>query len=302
MTVMLAGTSKRRSNAVEARQAITTGIAASAIAHLSILMLVLFLAEVHPFGSVTAEAIAVDIVSPEEVVEAPKQPDTPPTPEVPPKSEIQIPNITDLPTEAKSASAAESAASASPPPAAAPQATARPQKQAAPQPSRSDRQQAAAQPQPQPQPQPQTQQPTSLIPAAIPQAPDVSVKYHVLLGLPPAEPSNGFDAPASAKAEIASNLAEEFRRHLRTCSKLPASIAPSDKVRIVLRVFMTLNGKLSAEPALIEASASTKGPALMQSAIDALRACQPYAMLPSDRYGEWKVLDLSFTPRDFAGG
>jgi hypothetical protein len=23
--------------------------------------------------------------------------------------------------------------------------------------------------------------------------------------------------------------------------------------------------------------------------------------LPADRYGEWKVLDLSFTPRDFAG-
>ena len=30
-------------------------------------------------------------------------------------------------------------------------------------------------------------------------------------------------------------------------------------------------------------------------------ACQPYAMLPADRYGEWKVLDLSFTPQDFAG-
>jgi hypothetical protein len=23
-------------------------------------------------------------------------------------------------------------------------------------------------------------------------------------------------------------------------------------------------------------------------------------MLPVDRYGEWKVLDLSFTPRDFS--
>ena len=38
----------------------------------------------------------------------------------------------------------------------------------------------------------------------------------------------------------------------------------------------------------------------MQSAISALQACQPYAMLPADRYGEWKVLDLSFTPKDFA--
>ena len=64
---------------------------------------------------------------------------------------------------------------------------------------------------------------------------------------------------------------------------------------------MTLEGKLAAQPILIEASASAKGPALMQSAIAALEACQPYAMLPADRYGEWKVLDLSFTPQDFVG-
>ena len=101
---------------------------------------------------------------------------------------------------------------------------------------------------------------------------------------------------------MASNLVTEFRRHLKTCSKLPESIAPSDKIKIKLRVFMTPEGKLAAEPVLIEASASAKGPALMQSAIGALQACQPYAMLPADRYGEWKVLDLSFTPQDFTGG
>jgi hypothetical protein len=64
---------------------------------------------------------------------------------------------------------------------------------------------------------------------------------------------------------------------------------------------MTPEGKLAASPILIEASASAKGPALMQGAVTALQACQPYAMLPVDRYGEWKVLDLSFTPQDFSG-
>jgi hypothetical protein len=120
-----------------------------------------------------------------------------------------------------------------------------------------------------------------------------------MLGLPPDTPGDGFDAAASAKADIASSLVAEFRRHLKTCSKLPETIAPSDKIKIKLRVLMTPQGKLAAEPVLIEASASTKGPALMQSAISALEACQPYAMLPADRYGEWKQLDLSFTPQDF---
>ncbi len=82
---------------------------------------------------------------------------------------------------------------------------------------------------------------------------------------------------------------------------LPKEIEASDKVAIKLRVQMTPDGRLAADPLLIEASASMKGPLLMQSAISALQACQPYGMLPADKYDEWKVLDLSFTPQDFGG-
>jgi hypothetical protein len=130
-----------------------------------------------------------------------------------------------------------------------------------------------------------------------------------MLGLPPdlpavshgAKPGDDFDAPASKTADIDSSLVTEFRRHLRTCSKLPPSITAADRISIKLRVVMTPGGKLAADPILIEASASAKGPLLMQGAMDALKACQPYPMLPAERYGEWKVLDLSFTPQDFAG-
>jgi len=112
--------------------------------------------------------------------------------------------------------------------------------------------------------------------------------------------SDSGDATASSKADVSSSAIAQFRRHLKTCSKLPASIAASDKVMIKLRVLMTPEGRLAANPILMEASASAKGPLLMQSAIAALNSCQPYAMLPSDRYGEWKVIDLSFTPEDFS--
>jgi hypothetical protein len=271
------------------QQIIRTGITASAIAHLSVLMLVLFFSEVHRFGSVTAEPITVDLVPSEEVAQAPNKPEPAPEPKAQPSDAVDL--------------SSKSAASSSPAPAAPPAAApARPQKQAAASPP-PNRQQASAQPQSQPPA-------TSPTPAFTPPEPDLSIKYHVMLGLPPelpVEPPKGksgddFDAPASKTADIASSLVTEFRRHLKTCSKLPGSIAPADKIRITLRAFLTPAGKLAAEPILIEASASEKGPALMQSAISALEACQPYAMLPADRYGEWKVLDLSFTPQDFAGG
>jgi hypothetical protein len=269
---------------VEPSRFVRSGIAASALGHLSILTLVLVFAEVHPFGSVTAEPIAVDIVMSTQVEE--KKPEPPEPPKAQPSDAFDL--------------SSKSAPPSSPPPDAPPPAAALPQQQAT----------LAAPRSPQPAPA-QSQPPsTSPVPAYKPPEPDLSIKYHVMLGLPqdlsPAAPQvrsgdGGGDA-ASKAADIASSLVAEFRRHLKTCLKLPGSIAPSDKLRIVLRAFMTLEGKLATEPVLIEASASPKGPALMQSAIGALQSCQPYAMLPQDRYGEWKVLDLSFTPQDFAGG
>jgi hypothetical protein len=263
------------------RLVIRTGITASAIAHLSALMLVLLYTEVHPFGSVTAEQITVDIVTPAEA--------TPP-----PKIEEPPQQLAAKPSDAFDLSSKSAAPSA--PPAAPPQQ----QQQAALPAPATPAQPAGA------RPQPPAASPT---PAYTPPQPDLSIKYHVMLGLPPElpmEPPKGkpgydFDAPASKTADIESNLVAKFRRHLRTCSKLPGSITPSETLKITLRVLMTPDGKLAADPILIEASASAKGPALMQSAIAALEACQPYAMLPADRYGEWKTLDLSFTPQDFSG-
>jgi hypothetical protein len=257
----------------------------------SLLTLVLLFSEVHPFGAVTAEQIPVEIVTPQELAEKQAPPDEPPAesqPEPAPQPDFSL--------------LEKPAAASAPPPAAPPAPAARPQKQAALATPRGALPPPAAQPPSQP-----------AAPAYKPPEPDVSIKYQVLLGLPPdlspppSAPARGrnngednFDAPATEAADIASTLVAEFRRHLKTCSKLPASLSGADDVKVKLRVLMTPEGRLAAEPILIEASASMKGPLLMQGAIRALQACQPYAMLPADRYGEWKVLDLSFTPQDFS--
>jgi outer membrane biosynthesis protein TonB len=288
---------------MELRQFIRTDIAASAVAHLSVLALVFLFAEVHPFGVVTAEPIAVDLVTPDEVPA--REPDPPPPP-------AQTPSLDAL-SQAKSEAA--NAPQPSKPPGQQP-ANPPPQQQAAPSPPRSNRKEIAAvqlQPQPpSPAPSPPPAQAAAPAPAYTPPEPDLTLKYHVMLGLPEdlrlsAKPAgsgdksgDGIDATASTAADVASGVVAEFRRHLKTCSKLPASVGPSDPVIIKLRVLMTPDGRLARDPILIEASASAKGPLLMRSAISALQACQPYAMLPVDRYGEWKVLDLSFSPRDFS--
>src|SRR5258707_11367810 len=93
------------------RLIIRTGIAASAIAHLSAFMLVLLYTEVHPFGSVTAEQITVDIVTPAEAMPPP------PMKEEPPQQPAAKPaDAFDLPSK----SAAPSAPPPAPPQAALP--------------------------------------------------------------------------------------------------------------------------------------------------------------------------------------
>jgi len=283
------------------RRIIPSDITASAIAHLSLLGLLLLFSDVRPFGAVATESIPVEIVAPQDIPEK-ADTETKPEPVAPP---TPLPDFTALDKPATPAAPAPSAQQPPPPAAALPQP--KPQKQAA---------VAAAKPAPQPAtPQPATPQPAAAAaPAYQAPEPDLTLKYNVLLGLPPAmsaspppkSPSGeksgyNFDAPAIQNADVASSVVAAFRQHLRTCSKLAAGLKSSDEVKVKLRVFMSQDGKLAAEPVLIEASASMKGPLLMQSAIKALQACQPYAMLPLERYGEWKVLDLSFTPLDFSG-
>jgi hypothetical protein len=133
-------------------------------------------------------------------------------------------------------------------------------------------------------------------------APDITSKFGMMFTLPDAGAAGDFDAKATAKANISREDAAALRAHLKTCSILPRSVSPSDNVSVVLRVAFRRDGMLAAEPLLIEASASEKGPALMKGAMDALEKCQPYAMLPPDRYDQWRMLDLSFAPKDFKGG
>ena len=270
------------------RRIIRTDIAASAVVHLTLVALIVLISEVHPFQAPPSDTVAVDIVTPEELKE--KEPT--------PSPQLSLPEL------AAKDKAEAPAPLPPPPPQPAQQPSPKPTPQASPRPQPSPtKREANAQAQPQPQPAPQA-------PGYKQPEPDVTLKYGVMLGLPAELPplprdatkeNDSGGATTTEAAKLPANVIAEFRRHLRACAKLPDAVAPSDNVHIRMRAFMTTDGQLATVPALIEASASpAKGLALMQAAKAALQACQPYTMLPADQYEEWKVLDLTFTPRDFA--
>jgi hypothetical protein len=195
-----------------------SGMAVSIAVHLTVLTVGLGYAGVRPFETAAVEAIAVDLVTPAEVKQATQE--TPPKP-IPP---LEIP---DLSTTEQPAVAARPAAPRPPPQQSAQQAMPSTASATA----TKDAKPAAIAP-----------QPAAASPAAAPQTtvswqppePDLSVKYQVNLGLP-ARPGGDFDTAAFSAAKVSTDDVAKFREHLKTCSVLPGSVAPTDKVTIRLR-------------------------------------------------------------------
>lgn len=279
-----------------------TGTAISVIAHVVALTVWLVLAGVQPFEPTNAEAITVDIVTPDQAPPLPKEPD--------PK--YDFPTLADKDKQQpadKAAEPSEPAAQPAPPPPAPDTAakTKAEQKQASLQQKPAEQTKPAEQQKPTEQQKPAQQQQAPPQSAQQPQGqpaipaaqPDITSQFGMMFTLPDPGATGDFDAKSTVSANIKAEVVAALRAHLKTCSILPKSVSPSDNVRIVLRVALTPDGRLAQEPLLIEASASAKGPLLMRSAMDALDKCQPYAMLPPDRYNEWRMLDLSFAPKDF---
>jgi hypothetical protein len=280
------------------------GLIISAVAHGTAVLLAVLFTSASPFDSVATEAIAVDIISPGEVPSdqpqaAPEEPPEPPK-QSPPELNFDF-NLAMTPLPPPSTPPPPSAgATPVQPPAKTPQGARRPASAAA-----SPRGAATPPATPQPAPAP----PVLAQPPAAPdikEGPDRATSVADLFGMPLALPDGrlggGFDAPATETARIDRSSVEAFRAHMRTCAALPAGVSTGDKISLVVRVKLNANGTLAGRPILIEGTASPKGPVLLQSLLNWLTKCQPYNMLPADKYQEWKSLDMRFTPEDLGRG
>ncbi len=259
-----------------------SGFAISCIGHMAILAMGLIFIGANPFDSAPVGAITVDIVSPDEV-EGFGKPGAAPVgaPETGPSFEPVAPALPPQPT---------------------PPST----RQATPPADLLTTRQALAPTQTAPSPPtfiPWPQPPAETLSPAQPHGPNAADMFGMPLTMPDGSLGGSFDTPAIDKANIASDDITAFHNHLKTCSTLPAGLNTTDDVKAVLRIYLKPDGTLAAPPQPIRIEGVSRGGgALYQSAVTALRKCQPYNMLPPDKYNEWKVFDLSFTPQNFGGG
>jgi hypothetical protein len=111
----------------------------------------------------------------------------------------------------------------------------------------------------------------------------------------------GFEAPAIDAPTAAHDFTLAFRERVSACSALPASIGFGDKIAVSLHVSFNPDGTLASPPKSNGTIGSQKERELLQSAVSALEKCQPYTMLPADKYKAWKTLDLIVGPMSFPG-
>jgi hypothetical protein len=175
------------------------------------------------------------------------------------------------------------------PPATAPKAT----EQKPPQPQQPPTEQQP--PPPQSATQPPVPDPEPMGPREMP--PDMN-RLAEMLGLPIGEaaPSGTADARMSKFTEGV----REFKAQVKKCLTLPPGVAPNQRIKMVIRVELTRQGALAQDPAVLDAANPSIGYPLMQSVMRALRQCAPYS-LPPDKYKEWRVLDIDFSPDQMMG-
>jgi len=94
---------------------------------------------------------------------------------------------------------------------------------------------------------------------------------------------------------------DALRAQIQACWNPPVGAENAQELIVRLRIQFRPDGTLSAEPELMNRGTSPYFRVATESAMRAVRRCQPYTM-PSAKYDIWKDVEVTFDPRDMFGG
>jgi outer membrane biosynthesis protein TonB len=107
---------------------------------------------------------------------------------------------------------------------------------------------------------------------------------------------------ASGKAlTLTESEIDALRRQIQACWAVPVGAADAKELTVTIRLMLKQDGSLAAEPALMNRGSGSFFQVYAESALRAIRRCQPYRM-PIAKYELWKDVEVSFRPTDMFGG
>jgi colicin import membrane protein len=118
---------------------------------------------------------------------------------------------------------------------------------------------------------------------------------------PEVSPQATLGAPTGIGQRLTQSEIDALRAQIQACWNPPTGAEEAEKLIVRLRIQFKQDGTLSREPELMNRTTGTYFQIATESAMRAVRRCQPYT-LPAHKYDVWKDVEVTFDPRDMFGG
>jgi outer membrane biosynthesis protein TonB len=102
-------------------------------------------------------------------------------------------------------------------------------------------------------------------------------------------------------ASLSQTEIDALRAQIQACWNPPAGAAEAKELIVRVRIILNQDGSLSGEPTLVTRGGNSFFQIAAESAMRAIRRCQPYR-LPIAKYEAWKDVEVTFDPRDMFRG
>ncbi len=97
---------------------------------------------------------------------------------------------------------------------------------------------------------------------------------------------------------------DALRARIEDCWNLPAGARYAEDLVVTIRIFLNQDGSLRDAPRIVDEGRLAGDPffrAAAESAVRAVRKCQPFKMLPLAKYSRWREIELTFDPSRMLG-
>lgn len=107
--------------------------------------------------------------------------------------------------------------------------------------------------------------------------------------------------PTGAAAMLSVSDIDALRAQIAACWNPPAGAVEARDLIVKIRLQLRQDGSLSADPQLLNRGSHAIFQVAAESALRAIRRCQPYK-LPAAKYEVWRDVEVTFDPRDMFRG
>jgi colicin import membrane protein len=107
--------------------------------------------------------------------------------------------------------------------------------------------------------------------------------------------------PSGSAATLTQSEIDALRAQIQACWNPPAGVVDAKELIVRIRLQLHEDGSLSANPALLNHGGNPLFQVAAESAMRAIKRCQPYK-LPIAKYAVWRDVEVTFDPRDMFRG